>query len=259
MNLDAAKELVSRLEYVDSTGSTNTDLVGHSKDAVAWPDLSVLCAAEQTGGKGRAGRVWESRAGQSLAVSILVRPKSIPADRLGWLPILGGLAMAKAVASVLPDKSVGFKWPNDVLVDDQKISGVLSEVTGDLTAVVIGAGLNLRQTKEQLPIAEATSLELEGATVSFESALHMYLKEFTRLYQSFVSHRGDPDLSGLREDATAHCVTVGRRVRAILPNESVIEGKAIQIDSSGRLMISVDGEEQLHLISAGDILHLRHG
>ena len=259
MNLDAAKELVSRLEYVDSTGSTNTDLVGFAKDASAWPDLSVLCASEQTGGKGRAGRVWESRAGQSLAVSILVRPESIPADRLGWLPILAGLAMAKSVASVLPEKSVGFKWPNDVLVDDQKISGVLSEVTNDLTAVVIGAGLNMTQTREQLPIVEATSLELEGATVSFEAALHMYLNEFTALYREFVSHRGDPDASGLRAAATAHCITIGKRVRAILPNESVIEGKAIQIDSSGRLMISVDGEEQLHLISAGDILHLRHG
>ena len=259
MDLDSASKLVNRLDFKPTTGSTNTDLVLAASDTTSWPDLSVLCAAEQTDGKGRAGRVWESRAHQSLAVSILVRPSGVPLDRLGWLPILAGLAMTRAVSGLLSDADVSFKWPNDVLVNDKKISGVLSELLPDASAVVIGAGLNLTQSKDQLPIDEATSLELEGATVSFAAALESYLVEFVTLYKSFISHRGDAELSGLRSDAQAHCSTIARRVRAIMPDQSIVEGKAIQLDPSGRLLIAVDGEEQLHLISAGDIVHLRHG
>ena len=259
MNLDSARQLASRLEFVESTGSTNTDLMRASTDADAWPDLSVLCAAEQTEGKGRAGRQWESRAGDSLSVSILVRPQSVPSDRLGWLPILAGVAMTEAVSTFLPQSEVGFKWPNDVLVDDRKISGVLSEVSSDLSAVVIGAGLNLAQKQEQLPIAEATSLRLEGATVDFATALETYLREFQHLYKSFIEHSGDADKSSLRASAQERCLSIGRPVRAIMPDQTLLEGKAIGLDATGRLMISVDGEEQLHLIAAGDITHLRHG
>lgn len=258
MNLDSARKLVNRLDFKSSTGSTNTDLVLAASDAVAWPDLSVLCAAEQTGGKGRAGRSWESLANQSLAVSILVRPKLVPTERLGWLPILAGLAMTRAVSKLLPDSEIAFKWPNDVLVNDKKISGVLTELIPTGNAVVIGAGLNLTQTSEQLPIEEATSIELEGGTVSFAAALESYLYEFVALYKEFTAHRGDAESSGLRSAAQLSCSTLARRVRAIMPDQTTIEGKAIQLDEGGRLLVAVDGEAQLHLVSAGDIVHLRH-
>ena len=259
MNLENAAALVARIDYVESTGSTNTDLAEAAVLSVAdYPDLSVLCAGTQTQGRGRSGRVWQSTAGESLSLSILVRPKNVSLEHYGWLPILAGLAMARFVASILPSAEVGFKWPNDVLVDSKKISGVLSELVGDGTGVVIGVGLNLAQSAEELPIEAATSLRLEGATVSFEAAVTGFLTEFRSLYDSFVNHRGDADASELRRSATAMCLSIGRRVRVMLPGDQTLEGKAIELDASGRLLIAVDGEHQLYAVAAGDIVHLRH-
>ena len=257
MQLSQAAALVAKLEFVESTGSTNDDLVRHAASP-DWPDVSVLAAAEQTAGKGRAGRVWESRPEASLSVSILVRPNHVDLGHYGWLPILAGLAMTEAVAEFLPDREVGFKWPNDVLVGERKISGVLSELTGDGSAVVIGAGLNLTQTQAELPIENATSLALQDATVSFEAALETYLANFVKHYRAWLNAKGDADLSGLRREATLRCSSIGRRVRAIMPGDNVVEGKAIEIDEQGRLLIAVDAEARLYAVAAGDIVHLRH-
>lgn len=259
MNLESLKRLVSRIDYVASTGSTNSDLAAAAiGERAAWPDLSVLCAGEQTAGKGRAGREWESLEGASLSVSILVRPKNVELDRFGWLPILAGLAMTRAVSSLLEGGEVSLKWPNDVLVDDKKISGVLSELLPDASGVVIGVGLNLTQTQDQLPIQNATSLRLEGASVSFEAALEGFLEEFVTLYKAWCVHGGDADSSGLRRGASAKCSSIGRRVRVLLPGEQQLEGKAIELDQSGRLLVSVDAEPNLYAVAAGDIVHLRH-
>jgi len=259
MNLENAASLVARIDYVESTGSTNTDLAEAAVVSAAdYPDLSVLCAGSQSSGRGRAGRVWESAPGASLSLSVLVRPKGVSLEHFGWLPILAGLAASRFVTGVLPASEVGLKWPNDVLVGDSKICGVLSELLGDGSGVVIGVGLNLTQGKDQLPIEAATSLRLEGASVSFEAAVTGFLTEFVALYEQFVYYRGDATASELRRFATASCLSVGRRVRVMLPGDQTLEGRAVEIDDSGRLLIAVDGEQQLFAVAAGDIVHLRH-
>ena len=259
MHFSFASSVVNRFDYVPETGSTNTDLVAAAAaGASEWPDLSVLCASSQTAGRGRAGREWQSNANASLAVSVLVRPHEVSLQHFGWLPILAGLAMTQTVAAFLPESRVELKWPNDVLVNDKKISGVLSELLADGKGVVIGAGLNLAQQQHELPIAASTSLALEGATVTFEEALEQYLRNFVSLYREFVAHRGNADACGLRRSAQAKCGSLGRRVRAIMPGEQEVEGTGVAIDESGRLVISVDSQEQLYVVAAGDIVHLRH-
>ena len=259
MQFSFAASVVNRLDYVEVTGSTNTDLAAAaSAGASQWPDLSVLCASSQTAGRGRAGREWQSDANSSLAVSILVRPQEVNIQHFGWLPILAGIAMTQTVAAFLPDARVELKWPNDVLVNDKKISGVLSELLPDGKAVVIGAGLNLSQAQTELPIAAATSLSLEGVTVTFEHALETYLHNFVALYREYVAHRGNADACGLRRSAQAKCGSLGRRVRAIMPGQQEVEGTAVAIDESGRLVISVESQDQLYVVAAGDIVHLRH-
>jgi len=259
MNLSSAASVVNRLEYVESTGSTNTDVAAAATASPAeWPDLSALCASSQTSGRGRSGREWESIANASLSVSILVRPVGVDLAHFGWLPILAGLAMRRTVAELLPKHDVALKWPNDVLVDDKKISGVLSELLPSGDAVVIGAGLNLSQQQSELPIEAATSLILEGVSVPFEQALESYLKDFVSLYRSFVEHQGNADASGHRQQAADVCGSLGRRVRAMMPGDQVIEGNAIDLDASGRLLIAVAGQDQFYAVAAGDIVHLRH-
>ena len=157
--------------------------------------------------------------------------------------------MHSSVAEVLPGKSVGLKWPNDVQVSGLKISGILAELLPDLSGVVIGAGLNLSLTKDELPIEAATSLALEGADVSADDILARYLHHLSKLTEGF---------EGIPDQVRAVCTTIGLKVKAILPSGDEVLGTAVGIDESGRLLIQTDANEPLFAVSAGDVTHLRH-
>ncbi|MEY2694030.1 MAG: hypothetical protein RL142_378 [Actinomycetota bacterium] len=249
MDFLESTKIASRFEYVESTGSTNTDLVTlASTEPQNYPHLSVLVAGSQTAGRGRTGRAWVSPAGKSLSISVLVRPSWTP-EQLGWLPLVAGVAMRNAIASALPSSAIGLKWPNDVQVDGLKISGILAELLPGMTGVVIGAGLNLTLTKEELPIEAATSLLLEGAEVTADEILAAYLRELSNLTESF---------DGIPDRVRAACSTIGHQVRAILPAEEEVLGTAVGIDETGRLLIQTSAAEPLFAVSAGDVTHLRH-
>lgn len=250
MDFFKSAQAVKRFEYVDQTGSTNTDLVAAAtKSPSDFPHLSVLVAGSQTAGRGRTGRAWVSPAGKSLSISVLVRPEGWPTENFGWLPLVAGVAMRRAVEATLPNKSVGLKWPNDVQVDGLKISGILSELLPGATGVVIGAGVNLTLEKDELPIEAATSLKLEGSDISPDDFLANYLNQLAELVKNF------DEVPGI---VRAECSTIGQTVRAIFPDASERIGLASGIDDTGRLLISVPGENQLLAVSAADIQHLRH-
>ena len=269
MEFQQSRQIATHFEFVPETGSTNADLIANSANT---DDFSVLVAGFQSAGRGRAGRDWVAPAGSSLFVSVLLKPAGVPASNFSWLPLLAGLAMTRTVAALIPDARtsgdrVGLKWPNDVLVGEKKISGVLSELIADLSGVVIGAGLNVRQEQAELPIENATSLHIEGAqNLELDDILAIYLENLRGLYQPWVAAAGDAIACGLREQVIDVCLTLNRagnnRVRAILPGDKIanpeIVGAAIDIDVTGRLMIQPDGGKDLVAVAAGDIVHLRH-
>lgn len=264
MDFPLSSQLVNRLDYVTSTGSTNTDLIAVAADR---DDLTVLVAGHQSAGRGRAtGRQWVAPEGSSLAISVLLRPSANAAGKLtpdsfGWLPLIAGLAMARAVGQFIPVEEVAVKWPNDVLVREHKISGILSELVPDLSGVVIGAGLNIRQTAEQLPVETATSLAIElgeAEALSNDKILAAYLGELRALYSRFVEAGGDAVASGIRDEVAAQCGSIGRRVRALMPGDQEITGHGVGLDATGRILIQPDGARELFAVSAGDIVHLRH-
>lgn len=260
MDFPLSSQLVNRLDYVDETGSTNTDLIAAAADRT---DLSVLVAGFQSAGRGRStGRQWLAPAGSSLAISVLLRPAKSAAltpNSFGWLPLLAGLAMARAVGAFIPADNVAVKWPNDVLVAEQKISGILSELLPDLSGVVIGAGINLTQSKDELPVDTATSLAIEGAVdFSGDQVLAAYLGELRALYSRFVEFGGNAEASGLRAEIAERCGSIGRRVRAVMPGDQELTGVGVGLDETGRILIQPDGQRELFAVSAGDIIHLRH-
>ena len=102
----------SEVRVVAETGSTNADLAALARDGA--PEGLVLVAERQTAGRGRLGRTWTAPARAGLTVSVLLRP-SVPVARLGWLPLLAGLALAESVGRVAMVDAV-VKWPNDLLV-----------------------------------------------------------------------------------------------------------------------------------------------
>lgn len=256
MDFPLSRQIAPNLTFVTETGSTNADLVANSANTDSF---TVLVAGFQNAGRGRSGREWLAPAGSSLFVSVLLRPTGVPANRFSWLPLLTGLAMAKTVAGFLPQKPVSLKWPNDVLVGENKISGVLSELLPDLSGVVVGSGLNILQTKQQLPIPTATSLFIEEAEQqSLDAVLAAYLENLKELYTAWQQAGGDAVASGLRNEVIGKCSTVGARVRAIMPGDQEILGEAVGIDDSGRLILQPEGATQVVAVAAGDIVHLRH-
>ncbi len=228
---------------VDQTASTNADLVTAIAAGEEWPHLSVLFTRHQTGGRGRLDRAWIAPAKSALAVSVVVNIAGVPRDRLGWIPLVAGTAMAEAAAKQLPGNNVGVKWPNDVLVNDQKICGILTEVVSADT-VVVGSGINTRMTADQLPVPTATSFAALGVTVDEERLLDDYVAELGILVQTL-------ETGTAASRVRSACLTIGQGVVAHLPGGEQLHGTAVGIDDDGRLL--VDDRP----LAAGDIVHLR--
>lgn len=262
MALPLSSVQTPRLEWLDECGSTNTELVARAADG--WPDFSVVATDNQTAGRGRLGRVWVAPATQALAVSVLLRP-SIPVDSFGWLPLIAGLAMTRAVDQLLsespsPAHEVGLKWPNDVQVDGLKVSGLLAELLPSAAGVVIGAGLNLSIPKVDLPTPAATSLTLNGASETdlLDRALSAYLRELGLLYRELQQHAGDAEASGIRHLVESRCNTLGQQIRVELPGQPDAFGRATALDEAGRLCFTRASDGQLQAVAAGDVTHLRY-
>jgi BirA family biotin operon repressor/biotin-[acetyl-CoA-carboxylase] ligase len=208
------------------------------------------------------GGSWTSVPGASLTFSMLLRPASVPATRRGWLPLLTGVAVASAISSVT-DGSVNavLKWPNDVLVGDRKLVGILAEQSPDGSGVVMGIGVNVATPADALPVSPtglpATSLLVEGAAVDREALLLAILDQLERWYAAF---RTDPDpvRSGLLDAYRPLCVTLGQQVRVELPVGRFMTGTAKDIDLDGRLLVTEASGASL-AISAGDVVHVRSG
>jgi BirA family transcriptional regulator, biotin operon repressor / biotin---[acetyl-CoA-carboxylase] ligase len=265
---------------IDVTGSTNADLMARA--ARGEPEGLVLAAEGQSAGRGRLGRAWTSPPRAALTFSVLLRPDAVPRARLGWLPLLAGVAVAAAVRAVAA-VDARLKWPNDVLVGPadtlaggsgpaaaggqvgtvvppRKLSGILAEAVGE--AVVVGIGVNVSTGPAELPPPgpgglAATSLAIERAASTDRAALLAeILAGLEGRYRAWGQVFGDTERSGLRAEYTGLCATLGRRVRVELPGGRLLDGLASDLDADGRLLVSVPPDPDLP-VAAGDIVHLR--
>ena len=262
---------IPQLTVVESTGSTNADLLrGATEDPRAYPDLTALAAEYQTAARGRLDRRWEAPARSSVSVSLVLRPvnaegRPLPTQSYSWLSLLAALALREALQDTagIPAE---LKWPNDVLVRGRKIAGILAQLGplegGAVPPVVLGTGLNVSLTAAELPVPTATSVLLEDpATVDRTALLKSYLSRFATLYRSFCNADGDPaaGMAGghsLHKRVEAVLTTLGKQVRAHLPGDHEIIGHASRLDEYGSLMV-VDSGGHEHVITAGDVVHLR--
>lgn len=216
----------------------------------------VLIAEHQTAGRGRLDRTWTAPPRSGITMSVLLRPSGVPAVRWPLVPLLSGLAVAatlRQVASV----DAGLKWPNDVVVGERKVAGLLVEQvapTAGPAAVVIGLGLNVTLTEPELPTPQATSLLLEGATTLDRSVLvRALLRTLEGLWTSWQREAGDPG-NGLLRAYRQASRTIGRRVRLNLPAGEEVEGEAVGVDDAGRLRLRIGSTERA--FAAGDVVHL---
>jgi len=251
------------IDVVAETGSTNADLAARA--AAGEPAGAVLVAESQVAGRGRLARTWTAPPRAAVIVSVLLRPDGVPGERLGWLPLLGGLAVVDALSGAC-GITARLKWPNDVLVvedgmdgQERKVCGVLAEAVPGAAAgpaVVLGAGINVTQTRAELPVPTATSLRLAGAsTTDRDTVLRAYLRALAVRYRAFVAALGDPQRSGVAPDYRAACSTLGRQVQVQLPSGLVDQGAAQGVDDDGRLLVLTG--DQVRPFAAGDVVHLR--
>ncbi|TRX51027.1 biotin--[acetyl-CoA-carboxylase] ligase [Corynebacterium guaraldiae] len=284
LDMDRIREALSDdfavIDFTESTGSTNTDLMQAEKVA----DGTVLLADEQVAGKGRLGRQWVSPAGSQLIFSALILPESL--EHLGTLPLAAGLSVTDSVEGAV------LKWPNDVHIDGKKLCGILAEAgpVGEAfksapktevskaevnkaeinkaeinkaeinkaevapktqaanppsARVVVGMGINVTLTREELPIEAATSLALEGLDTDRTELAITVLKNLRRRITQWEQQ--DPQLMA---DYRKVCSSIGQEVRLEAPTGDVI-GTVEGVADDGR--INVGGE----YYSAGDVIHLR--
>ncbi|MFC0627411.1 biotin--[acetyl-CoA-carboxylase] ligase [Kribbella deserti] len=241
------------IEVLAETESTNAVVAARAREGA--PEGLVVVAEYQSAGRGRLGRTWTTPARSALLFSVLLRPSDVSPARLPWLGLLAPLAVAAAVRTVGEIPAL-VKWPNDVLLEDRKLSGILLERvdTPDGPAAVVGIGLNITLREDERPHPAATSLALEGAaTTDRATVLAAILRELGTRYQSWVGAQGDP--GQLLVDYTELSATFGREVRVELPDGSTLIGTATGLDADGRLLVQTGSGPRP--LAAGDVTHLR--
>lgn len=252
------------LEVVDEIGSTNAESLGRAGRGAT--DRSVILAEYQASGRGRLGREWTAPPRTQVAMSVLLRPGAISPTLFGWLPLVTGLAVRDALVTA-GGVDATLKWPNDVLVDGRKIAGILAEMTtvaggGDfevrLPALVVGIGINVSLTREQLPVPHATSLALAGGMTDRDDLARAVLEALARRHEQW---RGCERGSGstvsdeLMAEYSDACSTLGADVRVLLPGDVVRTGRADHVDRDGRLVVVTEDGELA--VAAGDVTHVR--
>ena len=240
------------VELFETATSTNAVAADRARDGAE--EGLVVVAEHQTAGRGRLDRAWETPARSSLTFSLLVRPTVPPGD-WPWLPLLTGYTVAKTLRA--EGYAVGVKWPNDVLAGDRKLVGILVERVETPTgpAAVLGVGLNVSLTADELPVPTATSLALEsGATPDRTHLLVELLRSLREAYDAWQAGGAD-GTTRLRSSYATACVTVGRDVRVDLPGGRVLTGRPTGIDQARPLVVLTrDGET---VVGAGDVVHVR--
>lgn len=220
----------------ESVDSTNTWAKRLAEEGA--PHGTVAIADEQTQGKGRRGKDWVTPKGATIALTILLRP-DMPPERASMLTLVMGLSVAKAIKK-LYHLDAKIKWPNDVVVSNRKICGILTEMSAQVDYInylVIGAGTNtnLKKFPEELK-DRATSLVIElGEEVKRAQLVGAELEEFEKNYEIFQKTW---DLSGLIEEYNQMLVNVDRQVKVLGPGEGV-EGIARGINEKGELLVEL--------------------
>jgi BirA family biotin operon repressor/biotin-[acetyl-CoA-carboxylase] ligase len=225
-------------EQVDSTNDWAKEIFAqHPEEGL------VLLAGTQTRGRGRHGRIWHSEPDTGLYLSIVLRP-NIKRERFALLTLMAGVACATAMNEFAASQA-RLKWPNDILVGEKKLGGILSEYClsgNDEEAVVIGIGLNLNQSEFPDELAStATSLKMATGMKQDRLAVTVaLLNHLDREYNSFLETGPDPMLAEWHRLS----MLVGRQV-VLLRGDETVTGTALGLSQTGNLMMRTDDGREL--------------
>ena len=228
---------------VEVTGSTQDDLAQLVNDKKARTG-DVIVTEYQSAGRGRLDRKFDAPQSSALMLSFYIRPQR---DKSDWsfLTLLTGLSAIFALTKLDPESTPTLKWPNDILLGDGKVGGIIAQVSGD--GVVIGVGINVGMSQPELPVSHATSLMLNKFSVLDRNLI---LASFLNTFEELLERWNDGE--DLRHLYNERSETIGREVRIEHPDGSYKIGNAVDITPTGELILE-DGSR----VTVGDIVHLR--
>ena len=232
-----------RVSVVEVTGSTQDDLYQLASTDSVIPK-TILASEYQTSGRGRLDRTFTAPPMSALTFSLYIEPK-VEREEWSFMTLLAGLSVHEALASLDPQVSVGIKWPNDLLIGDKKFVGMIAQATKK--GIILGIGINVGMTAEELPVENATSLSLEDFSNLDRNEILASIINHFEINLEMWEH----DKSFLAEYRSAS-VTIGKDVEVTLPGGELIHSKAIDISNAGALLLE-DGSE----VTVGDVVHLR--
>lgn len=243
------------VHHYEHIGSTND----HLKLMLDAPEFTCVTADAQAAGRGRRDRVWHSAPGEGLYLSVLLKPE-ITANKIPLLSLLAAVAVAETIQPILlgSDLRLDIKWPNDVLLNERKISGILIEstsVTGETPRFIVGIGVNLNQQAFPPELSEiATSLQIEsGSYIDVVYFRNCLLDRLAFWYEELRHKRERKILQRWQElSSYAH----GKQVTVIFDHKEVF-GETAGLNDSGALLLKTSSSE-IRTILAGEIKHLRH-
>jgi len=224
-----------RLVRLDRVGSTNDEARRLAGEGA--PELTLVWALEQTGGRGRQGRAWASPPG-NLYCSLVLRPP-VPVARAMEVSLVAAVALAEAMASLLPAAAaLRLKWPNDLLLDERKAAGILLEsglaADGSLDHLILGTGVNVASHPEEARLP-ATSLRACGGTADVATVLAAYARAFAAWYAAWRAE----GLAPVRAAWLARAWRLGERLAMNL-GDAVLAGRFVGLAPDGRLVLALD-------------------
>ncbi len=232
--------------------------IGSTNDAAyKWAESgeaegAVVVAEYQTKGRGRLGRKWVSPRGKGAYFSVILRPDILPRE-LSLITLVSSLSVARTIREAV-DLAAFIKWPNDILVNQKKVCGILTELSGEtdkINFVIAGVGVNINTKKELLPEG-ATSLAAEkGKEISRVDFVRALLKNLDRYYKIFNSGKID----GIIKEYKKLSAVLDRQVQINYHNQ-LMNGHAVDIDKEGALILRMDSGF-CERVLAGDVVMLR--
>lgn len=227
-----------RIDYMETCESTQ--LIAHDEAQSGAPNGTVIIAEEQTLGKGRMSRPWNSVAGKGVWMSVIARPALTP-QQAPQMTLVAAVAVTRAIQEVTGIEPT-IKWPNDILVNGKKVTGILTELQADpdrVKAIILGIGINVNQTEEDFPVELrpiASSLKMVLGHSINRAKLIAKTLEFLEHYTDIYITHGFSPIKLLWE---GYSNTAGKRIRAVMFNET-IEGTALGISNEGMLELRLD-------------------
>ena len=237
-----------RVEHFEEINSTNTYVSVKAKEGAS--EGLVARADYQSAGRGRLDRPWEAPPRSALMCSILLSPPTSPDEM--QLVVAAVALSARSALGALCSVYPQLKWPNDLIVDDKKIAGLLAEVVQSENGITIvaGIGINLTDSPEGLPATNA--LKVSGVTITPEALLEKLLEELN-IRRGLLDTEAGRQM--LRAEYESVLETIGRSV-IVEQSDAMFPALATGIDATGRLILNAAGEEKI--ISVGDVIHVRH-